>query len=196
MKARLLRKWIASGIITVGISVLAWGLWIPVKAVLAQHLLERAWERSQSGEQDVRPWPWADILPAFRLSLPGHDRSFVVLNNSSGEALAFGPGHVRSSTHPGKSGVVVIGGHRDTHFSILREMKIGDTITVEDVQGRQFTYSVLEVAVRHKDKIEMMIGERSHVLILTTCYPFDDVVPGGSERFLVIAELESERWIQ
>jgi sortase A len=159
MKARLLRKWIASGIIAVGISLLAWGLWIPVKAVVAQQLLDLAWERSQSGELDVRPWPWADILPAFRLSLPGHDRSFVVLNNSSGEALAFGPGHVSSSKQPGKSGVVVIGGHRDTHVSILREMKVGDTITVEDVQRRQYSYSVSEIAVRHKYEIEMKIGE-------------------------------------
>ena len=188
MKARLLRKWIASGIIAVGISLLAWGLWIPVKAVVAQQLLDLAWERSQSGELDVRPWPWADILPAFRLSLPGHDRSFVVLNNSSGEALAFGPGHVSSSARPGNAGVVVIGGHRDTHFAILREMKIGDTITVEDVQSRQFSYSVSEIAVRHKDEIEMKVGDRSHVLILATCFPFDDVVPSGPERFLVIAE--------
>jgi sortase A len=189
MKTRLLRKWIAPGIIAVGTCLLAWGLWIPVKAVVAQHLLDLAWERSQSGELDVRPWPWADILPAFRLSLPGHDRSFVVLNNSSGEALAFGPGHVSSSTQPDKSGVVVIGGHRDTHFSILREMKIGDTITLEDVQRRRFSYSVSEIAVRHKDEIEMKIGERSHVLILATCYPFDDVVPGGPDRFLVIADV-------
>ena len=188
MKARLLRKWIASGIITVGISLLAWGLWIPVKAVVAQQLLDLAWERSQSGELDVRPWPWADILPAFRLSLPGHDRSFVVLNNSSGEALAFGPGHVSSSARPGNAGVVVIGGHRDTHFAILREMTIGDTITVENIQGTQFTYSVSEMSVRHKDEVEILVGERSHVLILTTCFPFEDLVSGSPERFLVVAK--------
>jgi len=188
MKARLLRKWIASGIIAVGISLLAWGLWIPVKAVVAQQLLDLAWERSQSGELDIRPWPWADILPAFRLSLPGHDRSFVVLNNSSGEALAFGPGHVSSSARPGNAGVVVIGGHRDTHFAILREMTIGDTITVENIQGTQFTYSVSEMSVRHKDEVEILVGERSHVLILTTCFPFEDLVSGSPERFLVVAK--------
>ena len=157
---------------------------------MAQHLLNLAWDRSQKRELIARPWPWADILPAFRLSMPGHNRSFVVLNNSSGEALAFGPGHMNSSTRPGKAGVVVIGGHRDTHFSILREMKIRDKLTVEDVQRRQFSYSVSEIAVRHENDIEIMISERSHVLILATCYPFDDTVPGGPERFLVIAELE------
>jgi sortase A len=188
MTVRSHNKWIATGIIVVGLSVLAWGLWIPVKAVVAQQLLDLAWERSQSGELDVRPWPWADILPAFRISLPGHDTSFVILNNSSGEALAFGPGHVRSSTRHGNAGVVVVGGHRDTHFSILREMKIGDTIIIEDIQGGQFSYSVTEIAVRHKDEIAMKIGEQSHVLILATCFPFDEVVPGGPERFLVIAE--------
>lgn len=193
MKARPLKKWIALGIIAVGLGVLAWGLWIPIKAVLAQHLLNLAWDRSQKSELIARPWPWADILPAFQLSMPGYDRSFVVLNNSSGEALAFGPGHMNSSAQPGKAGVVVIGGHRDTHFSILREMKIGDKITIEDVQRRQFFYSVSDIAVRHENKIEIMISERSHVLILITCYPFDDRVPGGPERFLVIAEREKTK---
>ena len=188
MKARTLSNWLALGIIAAGLSVLTWGLWIPAKAVLAQHLLDMAWERSQGGELDVRPWPWADILPAFRLSLPGHNRSFVVLNNSSGEALAFGPGHVRSSMQPGEAGVVVIGGHRDTHFSILRELKIGDAIFVEDIQRRQYAYAVKEIAVRHKDEVEIMVNERSQMVILATCFPFDDVVPGGPERFLVIAE--------
>ena len=188
MKTWPLEKWIAIGIIAIGLSVLAWGQWIPIKAALAQHLLDLAWERSQNGELNTRPWPWADIQPAFRLSLPDHDRSFVVLSNSSGEALAFGPGHVRSSTRPGNAGVVVIGGHRDTHFSILREMKIGDTITVESYQGRKFTYSVMEFAVRHKDKVEILVSERSRVLVLATCFPFDDVAPSGPERFLVIAQ--------
>jgi len=188
MKTRPLRKSFAPGIIILGLSVLSWGLWIPVKAVVAQHLLDLAWNRLQNGELDVRPWPWADILPAFRLSLPGHDRSFVVLNNSSGEALAFGPGHVSSSARPGNAGVVVIGGHRDTHFAILREMTIGDTITVENIQGTQFTYSVSEMSVRHKDEVEILVGERSHVLILTTCFPFEDLVSGSPERFLVVAK--------
>ena len=188
MKARSFERWIATGFIAVGLSVLVWGLWIPVKAVVAQHLLDLAWERSQNGELYARPWPWADIQPAFRLSLPGHDRSFVVLGNSSGEALAFGPGHVESSTQPGNAGVVVIGGHRDTHFSILREMNIGDAITLEDVRRRRYSYSVSDIAVRHENEIQIMVDERRHILILATCYPFEDVVPGGPERYLVIAQ--------
>ena len=192
MKKRPLGNWIAIGIIATGLSVLAWGLWIPVKAVLAQQLLDLAWERLQNGVSDARPWPWADILPAFLLSLPGHDRTFVVLDNSSGEAMAFGPGHVRSSKQPGEAGVVVIGGHRNTDFSVLRELNIGDAISVEDIQGRQFSYSVKEIAVRHKNEVEIMIGVQSKLLVLATCFPFDEVIPGGPERFLVIAEQVSE----
>ena len=153
---------------------------------MAQHLLDLAWDRSQN--VGVRPWPWADVQPAFRLLLPDHDRSLMVLNNPSGEALAFGPGHVNSSRRPGNAGVVVIGGHRNTHFSILREMKIDDTIIIENIEGTQFTYSVSETSVRHKDEVEILVGERSHALILATCYPFEDLVPGGPERFLVVAK--------
>lgn len=192
MKARRLSNWLALGIIVSGLSVLTWGLWIPTKAALAQHLLNMAWERSQGGEVGVRPWPWADILPAFRLSLPGQDRSFVVLNNSSGEALAFGPGHVGSSKQPGEAGVVVIGGHRDTHFSILREMEIGDPIFIEDTQGKRYAYSVMKIAVRHKDEVKIIVGVQNQFLVLATCFPFEGVVPGGPERFLVIAEQVSD----
>jgi len=188
MKVRSHKTWIAPAIIVVGLGLLAWGLWIPVKAVVAQHLLDQAWDRSQNSELGVRPWPWADVQPAFRLSLPGHGRSFVILNNSSGEALAFGPGHVSSSSPPDEPGVMIIGGHRDTHFSILREMTIGDTIIIENIQGIKFTYLVSDIFVRHKDKVQIVVGEQSHILILATCFPFEDLVPGGPERFLLVAK--------
>ena len=39
------------------------GAWIYFKAELAQHLLQQAWARTQAGESDVKPWPWADTWP-------------------------------------------------------------------------------------------------------------------------------------
>ena len=92
----------------------------------------------------------------------------------------------------GEAGVVVIGGHRNTDFSVLRELNIGDAISVEDIQGRQFAYSVKAIAVRHKNEVEIIIGVQSKLLVLATCFPFDEVIPGGPGRFLVTAEQVSE----
>jgi sortase A len=48
-------------------------LWIPVKAELAQHLLERSWLRTLAGEPDAKPWPWADtLIPSTRQPPAAH----------------------------------------------------------------------------------------------------------------------------
>ncbi|MBT6203152.1 MAG: hypothetical protein HOI34_05580, partial [Rhodospirillaceae bacterium] len=33
-----------------GLAVLVWGLWIPAKAFLAQHLMQAAWQRTIDGQ--------------------------------------------------------------------------------------------------------------------------------------------------
>ena len=50
---------------------LALGAWIPVKAALAQVLLEQAWRRTLAGEVRARPWPWADTWPVAALEVGG-----------------------------------------------------------------------------------------------------------------------------
>jgi sortase A len=35
-------------------------LWIPLKANLAQGLLRQAWQQALAGNNQARPWPWAD----------------------------------------------------------------------------------------------------------------------------------------
>ena len=171
-----------------GLVILAWGLWIPAKAFLAQHLMQAAWQRTIDGQVQQQPWPWADITPVLQLTLPNQHQSFIVLNNVSGEALAFGPGHVPTSGLPGVAGITVVGGHRDTHFSVLREIEPGDPVIVETSDSQQFRYAVRETAVRDYDDVQMNLREGQHVLILATCYPFDAMVPGGPERFIVIAD--------
>ena len=165
---------------------------IYIKAILAQILLQNAWSQTQNGQSQVKPWPWADTYPVARLEVATLGADMIVLAGSTGATLAFGPGHVGSSKRPGEAGVVVIGGHRDTHFSILREMEIGDPIFIEDTQGKRYAYPVMKIAVRHKDEVTIIVGVQNQFLVLATCFPFEGVVPGGPERFLVIAEQVSD----
>jgi sortase A len=131
----------------VGASQFAIGAWIPAKGALAQVLLERAWQNTNEGGKRVRPWPWADTWPVARITLPRLGASWIVLSGSSGRTLAFGPGHTDGSALPGEAGAAIVSGHRDTHFSSLRELRVDDEIVVERPDGARVRYRVDELRV-------------------------------------------------
>ena len=179
--------------LAVGALAAAGGLWltasallIPVKAALAQILLRHAWETTLAGGEKVRPWPWADTWPVARLRLPDHGTDLIVLAGASGQALAFGPGHVPGSAAPGQDGISMIGGHRDTHLSMLAHVRPGERIEIERPDGAVRRYQVVATSIADaRQKWSLPAGQRGVVLV--TCYPFDVVVPGGPLRFLVHA---------
>jgi len=59
--------------------LLVQALWIPLKAELAQLLIERSWQETLNGDLQSRPWPWADTRPAAILSIPRHGIRQLVL---------------------------------------------------------------------------------------------------------------------
>ncbi|MDE0887482.1 MAG: class GN sortase, partial [Myxococcota bacterium] len=172
---------------------LASGAWVHAKAELAQHLLESAWEQTQAigGAAVVRPWPWADTWPVARLHFPRLGASFIVLAGDSGSSLAFGPGHNGATARPGRPGTAVISGHRDTHFSGLGRLRVGDCVEVERPDGVRVIYRIaaLEVADTRRDRLAAgaVPGASPSSLALVTCWPFDAIQPGGPLRYVVSA---------
>jgi sortase A len=169
----------------VGLWQLGQGAWIYVKARLAQHLLQRAWARSLRGEPEAKPWPWADTWPVARLMVPAHGVDLIVLAGVSGRTLAFGPGHAPDSAVPGAPGTAIVAGHRDTHFRFLGRLRQGDEVLVERPGRRRARLRVREMSVVDSRTAVIRTGERTAVLILVTCYPFDAVRPGGPLRYVV-----------
>lgn len=172
-----------------GSACLAQAVWIHVKAVLAQVLIEHAFERARRGEPAARPWPWADTQVVARLRLPGARRGLMVLAGSSGRNLAFGPAHDPASAAPGEPGNSVIAAHRDTHFKALAQLRAGDLLGVERVDGRSIEFVVTAVDVVDSRRWRIALHADVPRLTLVTCYPFDAVEPGGPMRFVVTAEL-------
>lgn len=170
--------------------LLGHGLWIYAKAELAQYLLQRAWARTLAGERAVKPWPWADTWPVARLQLPAHGVDLIVLDGVSGRTLAFGPGHMPGTPLPGRAGVAVIAGHRDTHFRILRDLQAGDEILVEAPGRPRARFRVRERAVVDARTAVLAAADDARELALVTCYPFDALRPGGPLRYIVLAEAE------
>ncbi|OKO72004.1 class GN sortase [Bradyrhizobium sp. NAS96.2] len=176
----------------IGLILFGQGAYIHAKALLAQVLLESAFARTIATGQPVKPWRWADTWPVARIEIKRLHASAIVLAGSSGQALAFGPGHVEQSVDAGERGVAVYSAHRDTHFRFLKDVTIGDEIDVTRSDGRMFRYRADRSAVVRFDQsgIDPLTGR--YELVLSTCWPFD-ALTSGPERYLLHATMiESE----
>jgi sortase A len=174
-------------LVLVGLGLAGQGLWIHAKAALAQVLLDHAFAETLATGKAEKPWPWADTWPVARIDLPRIGRSAIALAGSSGQALAFGPGHVPDTPEAGDPGTAVYAAHRDTHFSFLKQVAIGDEIDVTRRDGRRVTFKVTGTRVVTWDVSGIDPQAPGRNLVLATCWPFN-ATTSGPYRYLVEAE--------
>ena len=171
-----------------GLLLFGHGVYIHAKALLAQMLLQRAFAETVATGHVTKPWSWADTYPVARIVVPRLHASAIVLAGTSGQALAFGPGHVEETPEAGERGVAVYAAHRDTHFRFLRDVEIGDEIDVTRGDGRTFRYRADSSAVVRFDASGIDPLARGYDLVLSTCWPFDALV-AGPERYILHASM-------
>jgi sortase A len=171
-----------------GLVLVGQGLWIHAKGLLAQVLLERAFAETLATGKPVKPWSWADTWPVARIEFQRLGRSVIALAGSSGQALAFGPGHVERTPEAGEPGTAVYAAHRDTHFDFLGQVAIGDEIRIVRPDAREFRYRVTRTSVVRWDASGIDPYAPGHRLVLVTCWPLDGKF-SGPLRYLVHAEL-------
>jgi sortase A len=171
-----------------GVALCGQGLWIHAKAILAQVLLERAFAQTLATGKPVKPWSWADTWPEARIEVPRLGKSAIVLHGSSGQALAFGPGHVERTPDAGNPGTAIYAAHRDTHFAFLGDVAIGDEIRVTRQDGATFRFRVTGTAVVRWDASGIDPLAPGQRLVLATCWPLDGKF-SGPLRYLVRAEM-------
>jgi sortase A len=176
-----------------GLVYLGQGFAIHAKAVLAQILLDRAFARSLADGAAVKPWSWADTWPVARVEMPRIGLNAVVLAGGSGQALAFGPGHLEGTPLPGEDGTAVIAAHRDTHFAGLAGARAGDEIRVTRSDGVTLWFRVTGAEVVSWDASGIDREADGRFLVLSTCWPFGTSKPGPL-RYVVKAQMTaSER---
>lgn len=161
-------------------------MWIAAKARLANHLIQNAWEATLANGETSTPWSWADTWPVARLRHASTDTDLIVLEGADGSSLAFGPGHQSGTDAPG-TGVSLIGGHRDTHFGFLKEVQLRDELLVQTTTGDWQRYEVTNLAVVDSEAAPLSLPAEGDLLVLVTCYPFDNWLPGGPMRYIVEA---------
>jgi sortase A len=171
-----------------GLILFGQGAHIHAKALLAQVLLQRAFAETVATGRDTKPWSWADTWPVARIEIKRIGASAIVLSGSSGQALAFGPGHVEFTANAGERGIAVYSAHRDTHFRFLKRVRIGDEIEVTRRDGKTFRYRADSQSVVRFDQSGIDPLSDNSELVLSTCWPFDAVTP-GPDRYLLHATL-------
>jgi sortase A len=125
------------------------------------------------------------------LRLPGGGEPLTVLAGASGRNLAFAPALMDGSASPGTAGVSVIAGHRDTHFRALEDLAVGDRFEIERPDGATYAYDIAAIDVIDTDRELLRLDAEESVVALVTCWPFDAVAPGGSERYVVTGRLSA-----
>ena len=174
------------------------GLYIHAKAMVAQLLLRRAFAETITTGRPVKPWPWADTWPEARIAVQRIGVSAIALAGTSGQALAFGPGHLERTADAGERGVAIYAAHRDTHFQFLKDVAIGDEIAVTRRDGKTFRYRADGAAIVRFDQsgIDPLGNDprgEGRELVLTTCWPFDAMAHGPLRYVLHATMISPER---
>lgn len=168
---------------------ISYGVYMKVKAVFAEELLDGAWANMLAGKKAVRPWPWADTTPFAKLEVPALGVNEVVLRGGSGRTLAFGPGHIDGTVEPGADGNCALIGHRDTSFAFLERIAAGDPVFLTSSDNIRHEYRVAFTKVVTKHDTWVYADTRGPALTLVTCYPFHSLLPGDA-RYVVRAVLK------
>jgi len=139
------------------------------KGLLAQLLLNRAWEKSRTTGLHVKAWSWADTYAVGRLKINSIGMDHIVLDGVHNEALAFGPGLAVN-----QKGVnnLLIAGHRDSFFKSLQDVSLGDSILLELSDGEK-TFSVTDISITDAGHAVIPVDCNGKTLSLVTCYPFE-----------------------
>lgn len=184
--SRIVHSLVTTTLLVGGVLLLSQGFYMNAKAKLSQILIETSWQQRAAGSPPPKPWWWADTKAVAQLVIPRLNKTLYVMQDDSGESLAFGPGHMNASAPLASNGHVMIAGHRDSHFEFLRNLNVGDEINTTKFNLSSKRYKVDNIYVIDSSKHDLQLYAHGQ-LTLITCYPFDDFVPGGPLRLVVDA---------
>jgi LPXTG-site transpeptidase (sortase) family protein len=122
------------------------------------------------------------------LAIPGLNLEVPVYADSSDLAMDLGAGLIPGTAGPDEVGNIGIAGHRDGYFRVLKDIAIGDTLTLQTRQGER-RYRVRETLIVDPIDIEVLDATDQSSITLVTCYPFY-FVGSAPQRFIVRAELD------
>lgn len=192
-------KWVERVLWTIGIVVAVWCAYVlfdahrvarmPVpSAGTGRHLPGEDEPVGTSVETGARRVPTGQWLA--RLEAPSVGMTATVLEGTDGRTLRRGAGHIEDTALPGSAGNVGIAGHRDTTFRPVRNLKIGDRLTLT-TSDAVYEYRVTNTGIIEPENVAVLDPTDRPALTLVTCYPFN-YIGNAPKRYIVRAELTYE----
>src|SRR5271170_123073 len=107
------------------------------------------------------------------------------IHNGNVKGAGVGPPLPCEPAMPGEPGNVALAGHRDGFFRPLKDIRLGDAISLNTLDG-EFVYRVESTEVVWPSDVQVLRATRENTLTLVTCYPFY-YVGSAPKRFIVRA---------
>jgi sortase A len=127
--------------------------------------------------------PTSDVLGI--LEIPRLSLEVPVYDGASDLHMDRGAARIDGTAMPGEPGNLGVAGHRDGYFRVLKDIELGDEITITTANGPE-SYVVLELRIVDPSAVEVLDPTLQQSVTLVTCYPFY-FVGHAPERFIVRA---------
>jgi LPXTG-site transpeptidase (sortase) family protein len=120
------------------------------------------------------------------LEIPRLGFSEIVVHGDDEDTLRVAVGHLPDTPLPWQQGNSAFAGHRDGRFRPLKDIRIGDRITLATRQGN-LHYVLRHTKIVSPDDLSVLAPTDTRTLTLITCYPFS-YVGKAPKRFILEAE--------
>jgi sortase A len=175
-----------------GVACLAWAGVVTLKAELQNRQQRHVFEvqRSSAVATDASALPPSTMEPSNGLigllEIPALGFSEIVMHGDDDDTLTLAIGHLPDTPLPWQQGNSALAGHRDGRFRPLKDIRIGDRITIATQQGT-LHYVLRETKIVAPDDLSVLAPTATRTLTLITCYPFT-YVGRAPKRFILKAD--------
>ena len=105
------------------------------------------------------------------LRIPKLGVEVPVFDGTDELVLNRGAGRIAGSARVGESGNIGIAGHRDGFFRVLKDIAVGDLMTLSS-HSATTTYLVDQIEIVMPDDVSVLAPRAGPSVTLVTCYPF------------------------
>ena len=130
-----------------------------------------------------------DLPPVLGvLEVPSVNLKVPVYQTNTELVMDRAAGVIDGMAYPHEGGNIGISGHRDGYFRALKDIKVGDAIMLQTLEGEK-RFVIDETHIVEIDDTRLLKDTRDQTVTLVTCYPFY-FVGHAPQRFIVTATLD------
>jgi sortase A len=123
------------------------------------------------------------------LEMPSVGLKVPVYPSDSELNMDRGAGIIDGMAYPHEGGNIGIAGHRDGYFRALKDVALGDRLSLDTLEGKKH-FTVTSLQVVEIDDRSVLQDTDDQTVTLITCYPFY-FVGHAPQRFVVTAALDA-----